>query len=224
MPRKKRKILGGYVYHVFNRANGRLRIFKKPGDFEAFEKVLGEGQERFGMRICGYCIMGNRWHLLLWPENDSDLAVFMKWVTVTHTMRYHAAHGTTGMGHVYQGRYKSFPVQGNLSYLELLRYIESNPMRAKLVKQAGDWLWSSYRLHTGGKPEDKPLTVCRGPKALPGNWAKLVGSSMSKIETDNIQNAIKRGRPFGDTDWVIKAAAEFELESKMKPIGRPKKN
>jgi len=61
MPRPKRKILGGYYYHVLNRANGRLRIFKKRGDFE---NILGEGQERTGMRICGYCVMGNQGYLV----------------------------------------------------------------------------------------------------------------------------------------------------------------
>ena len=70
MPRPKRKCAGGVVYHVLNRANGRLRIFKKRADFEAFERVLAEGLERVDMRLCGYCIMGNHWHLLLWSEES----------------------------------------------------------------------------------------------------------------------------------------------------------
>ncbi len=88
MPRTKRKTIGGYFYHVMNRANGRLRIFQKEGDYIAFENVLAEGQVRTGMRICGYCIMGNHWHLLLWPENDGDLSDFMHWITLTHASRY----------------------------------------------------------------------------------------------------------------------------------------
>ena len=78
MSRPKRITLGGYVYHVLNRANGRLRIFRKDDDFLAFEQILSEGVERFLMRLCGYCIMGNHWHLLLWPREDGDLSDFMQ--------------------------------------------------------------------------------------------------------------------------------------------------
>jgi putative transposase len=116
MPRIKRLTFGGCVYHVFNRANGRLRIFQKKEDFTAFAKILSEGIEQFGMRICGWCIMGNHWHLLLWPVNDGDLSQFMRWITLTHTQRYHASHGTVGIGHLYQGRFKSFPVQDDGHY------------------------------------------------------------------------------------------------------------
>jgi putative transposase len=125
MGRPKRVALGGYVYHVLNRANGRLRIFRKKADFAAFEAILAEGIERFDMRIWGYCIMSN--HLLLWPREDGDLSDSMRWITLTHTQRYHASHGTVGIGHLYQGRYKRFPTQDDDHYLTVLRYIEANP-------------------------------------------------------------------------------------------------
>jgi putative transposase len=109
-----------------------LRIFKTVLDFAAFEKILAEGAERFSMRICGYCLMSNHWHLVLWPQQDGDLSQFMKWITGTHSHRWHAAHGTAGIGHLYQGRYKSFPVQGSIYYFTVLRYVENNPRRAGL--------------------------------------------------------------------------------------------
>ena len=68
----KSAVKGNVVYHVLNRANGRLRIFKKPRDFEAFEEIIAEGLERFDMRMCGFCVMGNHWHLVLWPRADDD--------------------------------------------------------------------------------------------------------------------------------------------------------
>jgi len=149
MPRSLRQIPGGVVIHVLNRANGRLRIFKKADDFIAFEQLLAEGQERFGMRICGYCMMSNHWHLLLWPRGDGDLSDFLHWVTLTHTQRYHAAHGTAGIGHVYQGRFKSFPVQSDRHYLTVLRYIEANPLRAGIVEAPGVYPWSSFTARGG---------------------------------------------------------------------------
>ena len=144
MPKKKRITKAGIAYHALNRANGKLRIFKKDLDFIAFENVLAEGIERFDIRLCGYCIMSNHWHMLLWPANDKALPDFMHWVTLTHAKRWHAAHGTTGIGHLYQNRYKSFPIQSNWRYLKAMQYIESNPLRAGLVKTAADWQWSSF--------------------------------------------------------------------------------
>ena len=76
MSRAKRITLGGYVYHVLNRANGRLMIFKKYGDFLAFEEIIAQGLERFDMRICGYCILSNHWHLLLWPVAGGAPSVY----------------------------------------------------------------------------------------------------------------------------------------------------
>ena len=139
MGRAKRITLGGYAYHVLNRANGQLRIFRKNADFEAFEAILAEGLERVDMRICGYCVLGNHWHLLLWPRGDGDLSEYMRWVTLTHTQRYHAAHGTAGMGHVYQGRFKSFPIDKEDYFLTVCRYVERNPLRAGLVRSVRDY-------------------------------------------------------------------------------------
>jgi len=135
MSRAKRITLGGYAYHVLNRANGRLRMFHKDGDFLAFEQILAEGIARYSMRLCGYCTMSNHWHLLLWPVNDGELSEFMRWITLTHTQWFHASHGTVGIGHLYQGRFKSFPVQDDAHYLTVMRYIEANPLRAGLVKR-----------------------------------------------------------------------------------------
>ena len=184
MSRPKRIVLGGYVYHTLNRANGRLRIFRKEDDFLAFEQIMAEGAERFSMRICGYCIMGNHWHLLLWPREDGDLSEFMRWMSLTHTQRYHASHGTVGIGHLYQGRFKSFPVQDDSHYLTVLRYIETNPVRAGLVADAGDWPWSSLAVRHG---YDCPFALSDGPVKLPSNWAGLLRAHFTQTELDHIE-------------------------------------
>jgi putative transposase len=219
MPRQKRIAKGNLVYHVLNRANGRLHIFHKPDDFAAFEQILTEALARFDMRLCGYCIMSNHWHLVLWPRLDGDLPAFMKWLTVTHSHRWHGAHGTVGIGHLYQGRYKSFPVQDGQYYLTLMRYVESNPLRAKLVYRSADWPWSSMALRLGAQ---KPLQLTAGPVELPRQWSKLVDGSADTPAGD-IKTCIRRGRPFGDDDWVTKTARALLLQSALNPLGRPKK-
>jgi putative transposase len=220
MPRAQRITAGGYVYHVLNRANGRLRIFRKDQDFLAFEEILAEGAERVEMRICGYCIMGNHWHLLLWPRQDGDLSTFMRWVTLTHTQRYHASHRTVGIGHLYQGRYKSSPIQTDSHYLTVLRYIETNPLRAKLVKNAGQWPWSSFALRQG---RDGVIMLSEGPVDLPRNWARVLHANFEKTDLDHLGTSIQRGAPFGDPAWTTTTAEKLSLQSTLRPRGRPKK-
>lgn len=221
MPRPKRIALGGYVYHVFNRANGRLRIFRKDTDFLAFEKILADGSALFSMRLCGYCIMGNHWHLLLWPRGDGDLSSFMRWVTLTHTQRYHTSHGTVGIGHLYQGRYKSFPVQNDSHYLSVLRYIEANPVRTGLVRNAGQWAWSSFAVRRG---RESAVLLNDGPVELPADWPRLVRAALGPADTHGIGNSLRRGAPFGDERWTARAADRLKLQSTLHPRGRPKKS
>ncbi len=223
MPRTRRRTIGGFYYHVMNRANGRLRIFKTPGDFLAFETILGEGQARTGMRICGYCIMGNHWHLLLWPENDGDLSEFMHWITLTHANRYHAAHGTAGMGHIYKGPFKSFPFQTERHYLRILRYVEANPLRASLVRDPADWPWSSYHFHCG-LTVDKPLTICPSPVDMPGIWPELVRKPLNQRQARQITTSIKRNYPLGDDNWLEQTDRIMELKSIQNHIRKPKNN
>jgi len=111
MPRTTRHTPGGLVYHALNRANARAKIFLSEGDYQAFEQVLVEAVERVDMRLLAYCVMPSHWHLVLWPRLDNDLSRFMQWLTVTHARRWHTHRHTGGSGHVYQGRFKSFPVQ-----------------------------------------------------------------------------------------------------------------
>src|SRR3989344_815571 len=98
MPRIERVAAGGYVYHVLNRANARVRIFDNDQDYRLFETILEEGVEQYDMRLLAYCLMPNHWHLVLHPKNDDDLPRFMSWVTNTHTRRWHVMKETVGQG------------------------------------------------------------------------------------------------------------------------------
>lgn len=222
MPRRKRITKGGIAYHVMNRANGRLRIFNKDLDFIAFENILAEGIERFDMRFCGYCIMSNHWHLLLWPIADDTMPDFMHWITLTHTQRWHIAHGTTGIGHLYKGRYKSFPIQSNWRYLKAMQYIESNPLRAGLVETAADWKWSSFA-HRYDTRNAKPFKPNAGPVPLPKNWHELVNEPFEEKDSVELANCIKRGCPYGEKDWTTKTAEQLNLQSTLRTKGRPRK-
>jgi len=221
MSRAKRQSPGGVVYHVLNRANARRTIFRGFSDYKMFEKILAEGLIKIPMRLTGYCLMSNHWHLLLWPYNDGDLSAYMHWVTMTHTQRWHAAHNTVGTGHLYQGRFKSFPIQSEYYYLTALRYIQSNPFRAGLVKGSSDWIWSSLTIRS--ELDEDGVTISAGPVELPDNWAELVDILPWENDLGKIERCIRRGTPLGRDDWVRKIAKRLFLTSTLQPRGRPRK-
>jgi putative transposase len=118
------------IYHVLNRANFRSRLFRETAHYEDFLGIVEEGLNFVPMRILAYCLMPNHWHLVLYPRADGDLSKFMQRITLTHTQRYHAQTRTAGYGHIYQGRYKSLPVETGQHFLTLVRYVERNAQRA----------------------------------------------------------------------------------------------
>lgn len=144
MGRMPRITVPGVVYHVLNRRVMRLPIFDDAGDYLAFERVLAQSLDRTDSpRLLSYCLMPNHWHLVVRAAKHTNLSTWMQWTTVTHTHRWHAHRHTTGQGPLYQGRFKSFPVQTDEHFLKLCRYVEANASRAKLVKQAQKWNWGS---------------------------------------------------------------------------------
>lgn len=219
MPRRLRNATGGIVYHVLNRAVGRATLFESADDYAMFVRVLEQAAERVPMRLLAWCLMPNHWHLLLWPRRDQDLSEYMRWLTVTHTQRWHAAHRTAGTGPLYQGRFKSFPVQSDDHYWQVCRYVERNPLRAKLVRRAENWEWSS--LSRRQSPSGPVLAA--GPVALPRNWLARVYEPQSAAELAALQRSAQRGTPFGSPRWQTQTAKRLQLTSTLRPRGRPKK-
>jgi putative transposase len=212
------------VFHVLNRANARARIFRKDADYAAFERVMQETLAKKPMRILGYLIMPNHWHLVLWPEHDGDLGAFMQRLTTTHVRRWHLQRHSVGCGHLYQGTYKSFPIETDEHLLTVLCYVERNALRAGLVERAEDWRWSSlwrWR-HPELTREVPPLTDW--PVARPRGWLRQVNRAQAKGELEALRTAVQRGRPFGTEAWQAVTAKRLGLESTFQPRGRPRKS
>jgi putative transposase len=209
-----------FVYHALNRANGRLPLFDQPGDYQAFERVLAEACDRVPVRLLGYCLMPNHWHLVVWPRADGDLSRFVGWLTLTHTQRWHAHHRSAGTGHLYQGRFKSFPIQADEHLLTVCRYVERNPLRAGLVRRAQDWRWGSLWRRQWGTAEERAL-LAAWPVERPRRWLAIVNAVQTAAEVEAVQAAIRRGRPVGSAAWVARAATRLGLEGTLRPRGRP---
>ena len=222
MPRTARITPGGMVFHVLNRGVGRMRLFNKDRDYEAFEQMIVKTLLSCPMRICSYCLMPNHWHLVLWPENNGDLAAFMQKLTITHVRNWQENRRRVGSGHVYQGRYKSFPIETDEYFYQVVRYVERNALRANLVTTADAWRWSSLWRREHGTADDRKL-LCRWPLPRSRRWCEHVNQPQTAAELTAIRQAVQRGNPLGSDTWVKKTAKQLGLESTLRRRGRPHK-
>lgn len=223
MPRLARIDIGNEIYHVINRANGRMQIFNTQEDYLLFEKSMEEAKELTNMRIFAYEIMPNHWHLVLSPRNDGDLGIFMHHLTNKHTRQVHTTTGTIGSGHLYQGRYKSFLIDSENYLLAIIKYVERNVVRAKLVRLCEDWQWGSAWRRINGTAHQKKL-IDPPPVALPIDYIKWINTVESLEEINAIRNSVNKGVPYGKERWVDKMVTKFNLETTLRKAGRPKKN
>ena len=220
MGRVPRVDIGGEVYHVINRANARLQIFFKDKDYQVFEEILKDGVVKFDMRILAYCIMPNHFHLVIHPKKDGDLQKFMQWLTLTHTQRWHAQNKTIGSGHLYQGRYKSFLIEKDKHLLTVIRYVERNPLRAKLVKKIQSWKYSSLykRLQTV-----QNSLLSEWPVPVPKSYIDFVQTPLTASEIEVARYSVNRGKPFGKESWTYTMIDKYKLGITTRGRGRPKK-
>jgi len=221
MPRRPRIAMGGQVFHVLNRRVGRLPLFKTPSEYAAFEAILQEAFLNTRVRIAAYCLMPKHWHLLLWPREDGELSEIMRWITVTHTQRWNSQRHTAGMGPIYQGRFRSFPIQTDDHFLTVARYVEANPLRAKLVPRAEEWRWGSLWCRAQEDPKYAAF-LSEWPVKRPDLWRSFVNQAETLEGMFALRRSVQRGRPFGDPRWQKRMAKRLGLESTLRPRGRPK--
>ncbi|MGA1753838.1 MAG: transposase [Pontimonas sp.] len=208
--------------HSLNRGKARSTMFHKPEDDDAFEQILAEGRERDACRMLAYPFMPNHWHFVLQPTEDGGMSNFLRWVSLTHTMRLHAHDGTGGQGQVYQGRLKRFPVQDDEHFLLVCRYVERNALRAGLVRRAEDGTWGSLNRWLE-EPEREPRLLSAWPIARSPRWAERVNKPLTAAELKAVRTSVNRGSPFGDGNGVQAISRHLNLQSTLRPRGRPKK-
>lgn len=218
MPRPKRSAPGGFCYHVISRGNSRQTVFHKDEDYAAFLRLFDAAHERCPMRVLAYCLMPNHFHLVLWPREDGDLSRWMQWLLTTHVRRYHEHYQTSG--HVWQGRFKAFPIQEDEHLLTVLRYAERNPERAGLIKRGKPWPWCSLTLFGS---RDVPAWFSLGPVPRGRDWLRHVAEPQTEAELLALRRSVNRGTPFGSESWQKRTIAKLGLESTLRPRGRPRR-
>jgi putative transposase len=218
MPRIARGLADGYIYHVLNRGNGKQEVFHKPADYQAFINLMHEAKELYPLGVFGYCLMPNHFHIVVCPKKTDHLSGWMHWLMTSHVRRYHAHYRSCG--HVWQGRYKSFIIQKDNHLLTVLRYVESNPVKANLVKAALDWQWSSHRETVGAVQrnitDDLPIDCIQ-------NWASYIDKPQNDRDIEMLKRSVERQTPFGDDKWQRTISKIFGLESTLRPRGRPRR-
>ena len=213
----------GVVYHLLNRRVMRLALFEKEADYAAFERVLAESLRRADApRLLAYCLMPNHWHLVVLARSRTNLSRWMQKVTVTHTHRWHAHRHTAGEGPLYQGRFKSFPVQEDAHFLTVCRYVEANALRAGLVDRAEEWRWCSRWSGQSGEGLLKPW-LGEWPVDRPPGWLAQVNRPQAEEALKAVRQAVVRGSPLGTEGWQARMASRLKLALTLRPRGRPHK-
>ncbi len=218
MPRRIQAGSSGVVFHVINRAVRGATLFEAPSDYEAFQQILSDAQNRTGLRLLAFCLMPNHWHLVVWPTDDVQLAKCMHWLTLTHAARWTSFHEIRGTGAVYQSRYKSIPVETESCFLSVCRYVERNPLRAGLVTRAEQWKWSSLWQRCNSC---EAISLDEWPIPRTGDWIERVNEPQTGPELEAIRKAVQTGRPLGANLWREQTCKSFGLSSRSR--GRPEK-
>ncbi len=221
MPRPPRIDFPDAVYHVTSRGNGRDVIFCSDDDRTRFLAQLADNLHTAAVLLYAFVLMDNHVHAVVWPESDGDLSAFMQQITNMHVKRWKEHRQEVGYGHLYQGRYKCFPVETAGYFYQVVRYVERNALCANLVARAEDWLWSSLRRAERDDPAFPILSDWPLPR--PSDWLQIVNQPQSEAELDAFRRAVRRGCPFGSAVWTAETAKQLKIDSTLHPLGRPRK-
>jgi putative transposase len=216
MGRPKRADEAGSIYHMLNRANRRDKLFFKDEDYEAFERVLTESVARYKLDLFRDCTMPDHWHLCVRPLVDGEMSRFAQWLTLTPTQRWNAHYDTAGDGHLYQGRYKWFPIQDDEHFLTVFRYVERNAYSAELCLTPDVWRFVSLYRRKHGTAKEKSL-LSKWPLPRHRDWIRCVTVALSDKEIKRLHWSKTRSCPCGEETWVESVARPFDLEITMRP-------
>jgi putative transposase len=201
--RRPRYAPAGCFFHVTNRGNDRRRIFFTDADYRSFLYRLEFAKRRYAVKVLGLCIMPNHFHAILLPEESGALSAYLQWVAGNYAGDLRALTGTSGQGHIFQGRFWSDRIADERHFLSVLRYVEANPVEGRLVRRAEEWPWSSLKLRS-----DRNVLLDPLPLPLPMDWVTLVNKPQPRKEVDRIEQPSKRGRAANNSTGVDVTAGQ----------------
>jgi REP-associated tyrosine transposase len=203
MPRYARLFLPGLPLHIVQRGHDRKVVFVEPGDYQYYLENIVEAKDRYDVSVHAYCLMTNHVHLLVSPGPEAKgISAFMRVLAARQTRYVNKRERRTGT--LWESRFKASPVDSSAYVLACYRYIELNPMRARMVEQPADYDWSSYRHNTGIARTDwldkhpELLAVHTDTMARQEAYAEFVGLGISDEERELIKTALNRNQVTGN--------------------------
>lgn len=218
MARMARAVLPGFPHHITQRGVRSMPVFFSDADREEYLRLQKEQGERFGVKFISYCLMTNHIHLIAIPEDETGLSRAIGEAHRLYTRRINFREKVRG--YLFQGRFFSCPLD-NTYLLAAVRYVERNPVRAKMVKHAWDYKWSSAAYHTGKSKSDMLVTEAGLLKEI-DDWPKFL--SESDMELEELRKQTRTGRPLGTAVFLQKAEELTQRILRPRKAGRPSKN
>ncbi len=196
MARIARVVLPGYPHHVTQRGNRRQRVFFNDDDYAHYLELIAQGCLNAQTECLAYCLMPNHVHLVLMPNAERGLRTALAEAHRHYTRRINFRYGWRG--HLWQERFHSFPMH-EAHLAAAVRYVELNPVRAKLVSQAQDWKWSSAHAHLTGTND--VLVRVEPMLVLFSDWASYL-AERGHDNAEHIRIHTRTGRPLGDSTFI----------------------
>jgi len=218
MPRIARVVVPSYPHHIAQRGINKAEIFIDDEDRRYFLQYLKDWSKRTDTKVWAYCLMSNHFHLLLEPAREDSLGRCLHGTTFRYAQHFNLKYGRSGR--LWQNRYFSCTVDKEEYLWVVARYIEKNPVRAKMVKKAEDWKWSSARAHIKGMRDD----ILSFPDWLNESEREEYGRFiMEEGKEDEIRKATSTGRPLGKVDFYKRLEKLLKRRLIPRRGGRPRK-
>ena len=225
MARLPRLTVPGYPHHIIQRGNNRQAIFLTSADYEMLLALLHENAQKFGVAVHAYVLMTNHFHLLATPETDEGLPLMMQAVGRQYVRNFNDVQGRSGT--LWEGRYRSTLIQTDRYLLACMAYIDLNPVRAGMVREAKDYPWSSH-CHYIGQSDDKivsPHSMFWGlgntPFAREAAYADLVHAGISPAQQADLTRSVLKGWALGDESFVSDLQKRTDRRVVKGQAGRP---
>ena len=227
MPRRARIRFAGIPQHVIQRGNNRAACFFADEDYQSYLDSLQQGAERYGCDIHAYVLMTNHVHLLATPADEESLAGMMRYLGSRYVQYVNYTYKRSGT--LWEGRYKSSLIDSERYLLTCYRYIELNPVRAGMVKGAGDYKWSSYSAHALGQTneliQDHSCYLALGlnEETRRTAYQALFRHQVDEETLTGIREAVNRGIAFGSERFKDEIEATLARSVRPGAVGRPRK-
>lgn len=221
MPRIARAVAIGYPHHIIQRGNNREKVFHDPEDRKQYLSLLKKYSEKRNCPVLVYCLMSNHVHILVRPASDASLYKMMQGVTLCYTQYANRKYRRTGR--LWESRYHSCIVEEERYLWAVSRYIEQNPVRARMVKRAEAYPYSSARAHINGT-EDGVLSEELFSEKERKDYIQLLRENMSEKEMNNLRYHARTGRPLGGETFVRTVERVLKRSFFSRPRGRPRKS